>query len=675
MSILTNFFNLIKPTKGERFKISDFNSNMDIIDTEMHRPPLTVNGIAADQTTRDIQLKSVPLADNLSSDETQFSVGDYLIRTSGGGAPISDGKASLSTVKGNNIKTGYVAESLEMTVNAVQRTAPAAITATLDAATFEAYVESGGIYTLTYTTSWSADPSLYGVTVTNTPVSGDQIVIVWDGESTPAMEVRAVTRPVPAAITATINRNTFVSYVTSSGTVTLTYSSGWSADPANYGITVYNTPVSGDEIVVVYVKENRGTITPAKITKFNSTGWNLYNNTNGYAYVPKYSETYGFKIGGTYSLVSFATTPTGTTTAISVQNGYFNVPSDGYVIVTGGDATTYIYATWSDWTEGYSGDFESYSVDTVDLTSIMANFANGLFSVGDVRDEINFNTQKAISRIDRLAYNDTNLAAVIASGLPYDTDTNYIYAVRETAVEYSFSLSGEYDVSDHGTEYFTATTTTPPVTETIYGDNLKDKLRTDVLTISQQTLTTAQKNQVKTNIGIVNMTGATSGAAGASGLVPAPSAGANGKFLRGDGTWNNPANMTGASGSAAGSAGMVPAPAIGDNSKFLGGDGTWKVPADTWRGKKRIGFSYTYSLANNTTLDITATQLQLAAPEGYEPTGAYSVVTGDSGVILVGYRLNVSGSEWAMRIRNVSGASLSNKSVYIGVEFTQKDPT
>lgn len=35
------------------------------------------------------------------------------------------------------------------------------------------------------------------------------------------------------------------------------------------------------------------------------------------------------------------------------------------------------------------------------------------------------------------------------------------------------------------------------------------------------------------------MTGATASAAGKAGLVPAPAAGANGKFLRGDGTWQN----------------------------------------------------------------------------------------------------------------------------------------
>lgn len=505
MGVFTHFFNLFKPAQTDGYDIQNFtNDNMDIIDREMHRPPLTVNGVLPDDETRNIRLETVPLADNLSSDDAQFNQGTYLVRTSGGSASIANGAASLSTIKGNMIKTGYVAEVINMTVNAVERVAPPAITATLDAETFEAYVEEAGTYTLTYTTEWSATPSDYGVTVSNTPVSGDEIVIVWDGENEPEMTVNAVTRPVPAAITATLDRDTFVAYVPTSGTVTLSFTTAWSADPTLYGITVSNTPVSGDSIVVQYTKENRGTITPANVTVFNSTGWNLYDSEEGYAQVVRYSDTYGFKIGGSYSLVSFATTPTGTTSAVDVDaNGYFNVPSDGYVIVTGGNSTTYVYATWSDWVEGYDGDFEEYTDHTVDLSEIMVYFPAGLLAIGDVRDEINFNTQKSISRIQRMDYTEENLASVIASGRPYDTDTNYIYVVRASYVETSFAVDGAYIVSDHGIEFYTATTTTPPVTETIYGDNLKDKLRTDVLTISAQTLSSSQKEQVQENIGLV----------------------------------------------------------------------------------------------------------------------------------------------------------------------------
>lgn len=82
------------------------------------------------------------------------------------------------------------------------------------------------------------------------------------------------------------------------------------------------------------------------------------------------------------------------------------------------------------------------------------------------------------------------------------------------------------------------------------------------------------------------MRGATSSAAGAIGAVPAPAAGANGKYLRGDGTWQTPpdtkySNMTGADADTAGRAGLVPAPAAGAQTKYLRGDGTWQTPPNT----------------------------------------------------------------------------------------------
>ena len=75
-----------------------------------------------------------------------------------------------------------------------------------------------------------------------------------------------------------------------------------------------------------------------------------------------------------------------------------------------------------------------------------------------------------------------------------------------------------------------------------------------------------------------NFTGATALAAGTSGLVVAPPAGAQGKFLRGDATWVNEttySTFTGADGTNAGTSGLVPAPTATDNVKFLKGDGTW----------------------------------------------------------------------------------------------------
>lgn len=101
-----------------------------------------------------------------------------------------------------------------------------------------------------------------------------------------------------------------------------------------------------------------------------------------------------------------------------------------------------------------------------------------------------------------------------------------------------------------------------------------------------------------TNTTYTNMGAASASAAGKAGLVPAPAAGAQAKYLRGDGTWQTPpnttySNMGGATSSAAGLAGLVPAPAAGKQASFLRGDGTWVVPTNT-----------TYAKANTTTLGL-----------------------------------------------------------------------
>ena len=52
------------------------------------------------------------------------------------------------------------------------------------------------------------------------------------------------------------------------------------------------------------------------------------------------------------------------------------------------------------------------------------------------------------------------------------------------------------------------------------------------------------ENAVFTDTKPVNMKGATADAAGSAGYAPAPAAGSQGKYLRGDGTWQTPPNTT-----------------------------------------------------------------------------------------------------------------------------------
>ena len=469
----------------------------------------TVNEIGPDEDGN-IQIERVPLADNLYTEDSVDVADSFRIRTTAGSGSISDGNAWAQKMRGNQVHTGFTPESIQMTVNAATRPTPAAITASLNKTTFEAYVEVAGTYEFNYDDgAWDKTLADYGLTIANDPVDGDKVTVVWDGENDPVTTVAAVPRVAPPDITATLDRDTFVDYVDNSGTITLTYTSSWSADPALYGITITNDPISGDEIVVVYVKEVRGEITMGTPSALVATGWNLYDHSKGYAHVIKYSNIYGYAISGTYTSIGFATTPTGTPTPITPDaNGLFTVAEEGYIIVTGGNGTdTAIWTTWSDWDEGYDGEWEAYSESQVNLSSIMtAYFPYGLCKVGTgssaVYDEIDFVHKQAINRITRMAYTLENLATVKASGRPYAYDEDYIWQARASELVNAITVDEEYTISEHGLEYI-ADTEIVLYTEILYGVNLKDKLKRDVVTLSAQALTSGQKGQVRQNIGAI----------------------------------------------------------------------------------------------------------------------------------------------------------------------------
>ena len=414
----------------------------------------TVNRKAPD-ADGDVDLSVVPLAENLQSDKMESVEGSFIMRTTGGNASVSDGKAYPLHLFGTAEHTGYVAEELNMTVIPITRTEP------------------------------------------------------------------------DEPITATIDRDTFVAYVDESGTTNLYYTTEWSADPELYGITVTGTPVAGDQITVVYVKEVRGTITVADPERLVGTGWNLFDYNNGYARVVKYSNEYGYKVGGSYVSLQFSATLTGERSNITPgADGLFNVSDDGYVFVNGGNNTdTYILATWSDWMDGpSSGYWEPYRESGIDLSAVMTTyFPNGLLAVGTIRDEIDLSAKRAISRVERMAYSEENRAAAAATERPYDFDENYIYLARETSVVNAITIDTFYNVSEHGLEWFTETTQ-PVITEILYGKNLRDKLERDVLTISAQVLNAEEKAQVRQNIGVMD--------------PPTNGNGTNGQLLQtnGDGT-------------------------------------------------------------------------------------------------------------------------------------------
>jgi len=358
-----------------------------------------------------VHVNKVPLADNLDSSFSQTSSGEFIMRTTGGSASITDGNATLVRIQGNSVQTGFTPESLEFTVNS--DTCTAEIT---DMDTFRSEMGTSGTLTLTYSTSGSS----------------------------------------------------------------------WSDDPTEYGITVTGTPEDGDTIVAIWEKESRGAIVNATPTGFSATGWNLYNQTAGYAQVVKYSDDYGYGVAGSYTKLEYAETETGTRTDITPESGIlFSIPGDGYVFVTGGDSTTAIWPTWADWQTGYVGGYKPYSKTTINLSAVMtACFPNGLCAVGGVCDEIDLSNKVARQWIEVMEYDAENLATAESSGRPYIYDEDYIYLVQASATTTSLTntlaVTSTYTANGHGLEMFEGTDIAVGA-GCLYGLDLKNRLERDVV--------------------------------------------------------------------------------------------------------------------------------------------------------------------------------------------------
>ena len=405
----------------------------------------SVNGEGPDETGN-VQVTHALTADNLTSNHSQTSTAEFVRRATGGGSPISTGNAWMNLLRGRRTHQGY---------------SPASLTHSASQAPRE---------------------------------EGDQ------------------------PLTYTVDDDTFITAVSGATTTkTFTYTTSWSEDISTYGITAENM-ISGDQITVVYTAEARGTIYQSKPVTFVSTGWNLYNATLGYAVGLKYADPARFRVKGTYTAVKFSSSIDGAKTTITPNDGLFTISSNGYIWVenTGGSLSDIqVYMTWTDWVEAADGPsaYEAYTESVIDMSALFDDedcpFPYGLLQVGTIQDEVNFNTGVATSKIDRMAYSAENLATAKASGRPYEYDTNYIYIERAEYIETDLDdlgIDGAYDADDHGLEMFTGTTQAVYAVM-IYGNNLKNKLEVDVLTISGQTLSDAQKGQVQENLGVSGLIG------------------------------------------------------------------------------------------------------------------------------------------------------------------------
>lgn len=190
-------------------------------------------------------------------------------------------------------------------------------------------------------------------------------------------------------------------------------------------------------------------------------------------------------------------------------------------------------------------------------------------------------------------------ACPIISGVPYYKDTNTTYTLPNA----TSSVLGGVKI----------------------GSNIT--ISSGTISLTKDNVTTALGyTPPTTNTTYSNMTAATSSAAGKAGLVPAPAAGKQASFLRGDGTWVVPTNTT-YSAATTNAAGLMSAT---DKSKLDGiaaSANNYSLPAATTsaRGGVIVGSNITVSSGT-----ISLTKANVTSALGYTPpttNTTYSVVS------------------------------------------------
>ena len=503
-----------------------------------------------------VTITNVAAADNLISPDAQTSYDNFIYRTSGGSASISNGEAQLIYIDGNVDITGRVYENFNID-------AENNIVIEYDSQTWRSQISLTGEYTFNYlrpsssvaTSSWA--PSLGTWTYNNSTVSLSTYGLTSSNVFAPSLSIIVTGSNIRSP---QVVPSTWMGIIENSGTYDFVYNgsdwtlSGSTVTLLNYGITVTGTPDENDiitvnyysgtpnsDVVINYTAPEQGTILVATPTAFSSTGFNQFNSSSMYisnatittGEITSNSGTYiaycHAKGGVTNGYVAYsrngyirnigwcATVPTigasVVTTAASVSDTLASIPfdDDGYVVVVVTNLSDLcIHPKWSGVADTEYQEYaapSTISLPTVDVEGNTIPLGSyGMPAIGQVADRLNLEAGIYIQNIGRYAYSSSNLEIVQALNVEYDYDSNNIFYVLDTPVTYNVNTSSIYTVNDFGTEEFLNTSVSVKA-YMLYGQNLRDKLRTDVLTISQQTppLTENQRQQVLSNIGISNI--------------------------------------------------------------------------------------------------------------------------------------------------------------------------
>lgn len=503
-----------------------------------------------------INITNVATADNLTSPDAQTSYDNFIYRTSGGTASLASGEAQLIYIDGNVNIVNRVLETFD--INATN-----GLTVRYDAETWREEIQDSGEYVFSYTRPASAvatnswRPGSGTWKYNNSTISLEDFGLNVINLVNPTIEV---TYTGTAINTPKVIPNTWMNAVSTSGNYDFIYNStanSWTLDDTpvtlnTYGITVAGTPANGNKIsisyeagtlnstvTINYVAPQQGDIIVATPSAFKATGFNQFDNSS--MYIQNATISNGKIVGNNNTYVCYcyakggvpngyvaysegayirnigwcedlpAINETVITTGSSVSNTLASIPfeQDGYVVVVTTDISDLcIHPKWSG---SADTDYQAYvapsviNLPTVDINDTVIPIGSyGMPAVSNIADRLNLDAGVYIQKIGRLANNDNNMNYVIGLNTEYDYDSNYIYYVLINPITYNVIVDPVYIVNDFGTEEF-LNTNVPLYAQILYGQNLRDKLRTDVLTISPQNLTSTQKQQVYNNLGLVTI--------------------------------------------------------------------------------------------------------------------------------------------------------------------------
>ena len=526
----------------------------------------SVNSITPD-TNGNVVISNVDTANNLTSPDAQASYGEFIYRTSGGTASLTSGEAQIAYVDGNVRIDGRIPESFQFTgQNGIIVSEYSADIWRSEIDTTGAYNFS---YTkptsISPTSDWSPQIGTWSYNGSQVNLSSYGLTVV--NIIAPSLSITANSSSINDI---DITPNTWMSQISESGDYTFAYSetngnwyyNGTIITLNTYGINIHSSiPTDGDEIyisynvgtpnsilTVNYTAADQGTIVVATPTAFKATGFNQFNGStlvsdiNDTGIINNASISNGVIVNTSGRYICYvhavggvergyvAYSESGTirnigwcenlpqlnesvvTTDSSVTNTISSIlfANDGYVVV---EVTSYndlcVHPRWSTDDETYEAyvlpSVKEFPTEDIEGTPLPIGIY-GMPSVGTVADRLDFDTGVYIKRIERIENNSQNMTYVQGLEVSYDWDSNYIYYVRPTPQNYIVDVNPVYTVNDFGTEEF-VDTEVPLKVQLLYGQNLRDKLRTDVVTISAQSLSANQKAQVCTNIGAVNKTG------------------------------------------------------------------------------------------------------------------------------------------------------------------------